>query len=109
MDDWGRNPEVRRMRRVFREMESGQESFLNATGISPFDARLRLWRDKARLLFERLWPRAASHGIMDEEGRIGRLYFHCLGRTMRDDGFPVPEGLLPEDREIERLLKGDPS
>ncbi len=105
VDDWGRNPEVRRMRGIFQEMESGQESFLKLAGISPFDARLRSWREKARLLFERLWPKAASHGNMDEK-RMGRLYVHCLGRVMNDDGILVPETLLPADREIEGLLEG---
>ena len=108
-DDWGQNPEVKRMRRVFQEMESGQERFLSSMGISLFDARLRLWRDKARLLFERLWPRAASQGIMDEESRIGLLYVHCLSRIMNDDGISVPEELLPEDGKIQGLLKGGPS
>ncbi len=108
VDDWGQNPEVRRMRRIFQEMESGQERFLKLAGIAPFDTRLRIWRDKARLLFERLWPKAASHGNMDEK-RMGRLYVHCLGRVMNDDGIPVSETLLPEDREIEGFLKGGPS
>ena len=105
MDDWGRNPEVRRMRRIFQEMESGQAGLIHAMKISPFDARLRIWRDKARLLFERLWPKAATYGNMDEN-RIGSLYVHCLGRIMNDDGIPVLEALLPEDREIRSLLKG---
>ena len=106
VDDWGRNPEVRKMRRIFQEMESGQERLLESVGISPFDTRLRTWRDKARVLFERLWPvAAATHGNMNE-GRMGLLYVHCLGRVMSDDGISVSETLLPEDREIEGLLKG---
>ena len=107
MDDWGRNPEVKRMRRVFQEMETGQEKFLRSMRISPFDARLRIWREKARVLFDRLWPRAVSHGNMDED-RMGRLYVHCLGRIMNDDGVPVPEGLLPEDEEIQDASEGRP-
>ena len=108
VDDWGRNPEVRKMRRIFQEMESEQERFLRSMGISPFDARLRIWREKARVLFDRLWSKAASHGNMDED-RMGRLYVHCLARIMNDDGIPVLESLLPEDKEIEALLKGGPS
>jgi len=104
-DDWGRNPEVRKMRRIFQEMESGQAGLIRAVNISEFDLRLRGWRDKARLLFERLWPKAAAFGSPDDK-RLGRLYVYCLARILYDDGIPVPETCLPEDKEIQRLVKG---
>ncbi|HIJ42227.1 MAG TPA: hypothetical protein HPP90_14315 [Deltaproteobacteria bacterium] len=104
-DEWVRNPEVMRMRRIFKQMESGQAGLIHTMKISEFDSRLRLWRDKARLLFERFWPEAAALGTMDET-RMGHLYFHCLGRIMTDDGMPVPQAALPRDEEIKALLKG---
>ena len=57
------------------------------------------------MLFDRLWSEAGCFGNANES-RFGLLYAHCLGRTISDGGIPIPENLLPKDREIEALLKG---
>ena len=47
-DDWGFDPSVRMMRRVYERIEMVQGELLKRLSISPFDPRLRRWREKAR-------------------------------------------------------------
>jgi hypothetical protein len=104
VDEWGRSPEVRRMRMIFQRMESGHNRLTHEIGIPEFDTRLPRWRDAARSLFDQLWSKAAATGPMDEI-QAGHFYVHCLARVMTDDGIAVPDGVLPGDGWIEALLE----
>jgi hypothetical protein len=107
-DEWGHDPSVQSMRRVFSSMEEAQWEFLLCLKISVLDRRLRRSREQALELFERTWPKAARRGMMGEEA-AARLYLHCLAQSLRLAGVEVPEELLPRDEKIIHLLKKGPS
>lgn len=103
-DDWGHDPSVQGMRRVFARMEKAQQELLGRLSISPFDPRLRRRREEARTFFERAWPLAARRGIVVSEEDAASLYAHCLARTLRSDGIEVPSEALPCDERILEFL-----
>ena len=57
-DEWGHDPSVQSMRRVFCFMEEAQQQLLRDLNISLFDQRLRRGREHALKLFEQAWPLA---------------------------------------------------
>jgi hypothetical protein len=103
-DEWGHDPSVQSMRRVFSSMEEAQRKLLLRLNISALDWRLRRSREQALELFERIWPKAARRGMMGEEV-AAPLYLHCLAQSLRLAGVEVPEELLPKDEKIIHLLK----
>lgn len=103
-DDWGSDPTVLMMRRVFGEMERAQFEFLNRLGISALDQRLRTWRRPARILFEKVWAEANRTGLSVTDKRAGSIYLHCLASRMTRDGVDIPDGALPNDPEIEKAV-----
>lgn len=105
VDDWGRDPAVQGMRRVFAAAESAQGRLLKELNISPFDKRLRQWRKMALRVFEQNWARAARYGNALTEKDVGDLYAHCLARVLGTKGAPVPKEALPGNRTIEGLLE----
>ncbi len=104
-DEWGHDPSVQSMRRVFSYMEQAQQELLSHLSISPFDQRLRHCRDQALELFEKAWPLAVRQGIMMSEKDAVPLYIHCLARTLSSVGVEVPGALLPGNEKITRFLQ----
>lgn len=105
MDEWGRDPSVRAMRRVFAAMESTQEEFIEHLGLSPFDPRMRRWRERALAVFDASWARASRAGVELSESEAGVLYVNCLGKLISREGLEVPAEILPRSEKIERLLR----
>lgn len=85
-DDWGRDPAVRQMRRIFAVMEEGQRELLRRAGLSALDPRLRQWRQQALDLFHRAWARGSSVG--GPEG-AGEVYTRCLAEVLVAEGLRV--------------------
>jgi hypothetical protein len=108
-DEWGHDPSVQSMRRVFSLIEAAQEELLRHLNISPFDQRLRRSREQALKLFEQAWPLAIGKGITMGEKDAASLYLHCLARALNSAGVEVPKELLPKDEKIIRLLKKERS
>lgn len=104
-DEWGHDPSVERMRRVFQAMEEAQEAFLREIGLSTLDVRLRRARENARSCFERVWPLALERGVTVGEKRAGLLYLHCLARALRTAGVRVPDKASLADESISRFLR----
>ena len=104
MDDWGRDPSVRAMRRIFKEMEKSKNEVLERLGISPFDLRIRAWLEKALAAFERSWRFADQMGVAMDDKKAASIYAHCFLKVIGTEGIEIPEGLVPEDRETETLL-----
>lgn len=104
-DDWGRDPAVQMMRRVFREMERTQRELLSRLGVSALDQRLRNWRRPARILFEKAWAEANRMGMSVTEKRAASIYLRCLANRMERDGVDIPDGALPSDPEIEKVVR----
>ena len=106
-DEWGRDPSVQSMRRVFSSMEEAQRELLSCLNISVLDWRLRRSREQALELFERTWSKAARTGMVGEEV-AAPLYLHCLAQSLRLAGVEVPGELLPKDEKVIHLLKKGP-
>jgi hypothetical protein len=104
-DDWGHDPSVRFMRRVFKSMDEIQRTLLANANISHVDVRLRRWRETARGLFEHVWPVATRRGAAASEGDAGTLYAHCLARALMEDGIKIPPEVLPPNEKISMLVK----
>jgi hypothetical protein len=93
------------MRKVFAQMEGAQAAFLKSLGVSPYDGRLRSWREKTLRVFERSWPVVTRRHPNMDEAMAGSLYVHLLARVMASEGVPIGPGILKGDRDMERLLK----
>jgi len=103
-DQWGQDPAVRTMRRVFARMETLQGELLGRLALSPLDERLRRARELARNLFERAWPMAQQKALVEDEEEIAALYLHCFARVLHWERINVPEESFREDKKITRFL-----
>ena len=103
-DEWGHDPSVQIMRRLFKLMEAAQGELLKASNISSFDARLRRWREKALESFEKAWAYAPTFGFELNEDSAAALYARCLARAIICEGAGVAVEILPKDEKIEMLL-----
>jgi hypothetical protein len=89
-DEWGHDPSVRMMRRIFARMEESQEDLLKRLKLSPLDGRLRRVRESARHLFEQAWPEGQRKGLTRKEEDAATLYLHCFVRMLNREGIKVP-------------------
>jgi hypothetical protein len=104
-DEWGHDPSVQSMRRVFSYMETAQQKLLEQLKISLFDQRLRRGREQALELFEKAWPLALRKGMIMSEKDVVPLYTQCLVRALGSIGVELPENSLRGDEKIIRLLQ----
>ena len=104
-DKWGRDPSVQAMRKVFSSIERDQNAFLHRHQVSFFDERIRRWRDKALVIFEKMWGHASQKGIPVDEQRATDIYIFSLARVMSSDNMKISEEMLPKDRELEEIFK----
>jgi hypothetical protein len=104
-DEWGKDPSVRVMRQVFHRVEVAQEEVLTGLSISPFDPRLRGWREAALELFEQAWSKASRRGLFVGEEEAAALYVQCLLRILVKDGVAGAARIISEDERIKRLLE----
>ena len=104
-DEWGRDPSVRVMRQVFHRVEVAQEELLAGLSISPFNSRLRGWREATLELFEQAWGEASRRGLSVGEEETAVLYVQCLLRVLVKDGVTSADKVILEDERIKRLLR----
>ena len=103
-DDWGNDPSVQKMRRIFARMEESQSDLLERLKLSPLDERLRRVRESARNLFEQVWPQAQRTGMTQNEDDAANLYLHCFVKMLNAERIKVPTDLFPSDDKILRFL-----
>ena len=103
-DTWGRDPQIRYMRKVFATVETAQKAFLKAVGISPTDQRLRHFREVALMFFERSWAGAMQRGMGPDESSAEAIYVFCLARAMSMKGVDIPDAALPHDAKLKKLV-----
>jgi hypothetical protein len=104
VDEWGKDPAVRAMRKVFREMEDAQGEIFSRMGIGNYDPRVRLWREKALVLFEKAFSYASRSGKQIDGKIASEIYIYCLARVMRAEGVDVQDDFLPGKKDIEKIL-----
>jgi hypothetical protein len=105
MDEWGKDPSVQIMRKVFKGMEKAQHELLKRLDITPYDLRIRRWRDQALALFERACGVANRMGITMDEPTASTVYVHCLAKIMGAERINIPSGVLPDAKSVERIFK----
>ena len=105
IDEFGRDPSVQIMRKVFRAMETAQARLFRELSINPYDLRIRRWREKALSLFEQAWVTANRMNMNMDEGLASALYAHGLARIMDSDGINVHTKHLQTGEEVERIFK----
>ena len=103
--DWGHDPSVQAMRRVFSRMEIIQRNLLEQLNISHFDVQLRVWRQTALELFERSCANASQQNVALDEEEFAGIYIHCLARAIGSGGIEIAREGLPRDEKIEKLVK----
>ncbi len=103
-DKWGSDPQVRFMRGIFSRIEKAHWEFLEKLGLSPFDLRLRRWRDGALYLFEKSIPNLQVFGLCFDDV-AERLYLSCLAEVMERTGFPIERSLDPRDETMKEILR----
>ena len=104
-DEFGRDPAVRSMRRVFAQMETLQKKMLEATALLPLDRRLRAWREQALHLFEQAWAGAGRRGLTKTEEEAALLYAHCLARILERGRILVPPAVLTRNEAFEQIIQ----
>lgn len=104
-DEWGRDPSVQSMRRIFSYMDEAQGQLLRELHISFFDQRLRPCRQQALEFFEQVWPLAIRKGIITSEKDAAPFYIHCLAHALKLARIEVPDELLPKDENMIRFLQ----
>jgi hypothetical protein len=104
VDEWGKDPAVRAMRNVFREMEDAQSEFFCRMGTGNYDPRVRHWREKALILFEKAFSYASRLGKQIDEKIASEIYIYCLARVMMAEGVDVQDDFLPGKKDIEKIL-----
>jgi predicted trehalose synthase len=104
-DAFGRDSQVRYMRRVFAQIEKAQNILLEKIGMTCFDERLRHFREMALKLFEKTWAMAVQKGIVENEEDAATLYLYCLSYALSTRGIALPSNVLPEHKEIQKFVK----
>jgi len=103
MDEWGRDPSVQAMRKVFQAIETSLEGILKRLDISPYDDRIRGWLEKTLAKFERSWGVAHQMGIPMDEEMAPAVYARCFAQVIGAEGIEIPQDLLPHVETAERL------
>ena len=103
-DEWGQDPSVQKMRRIFAYMEKYQEDLVERLKLSPLDERLRRVRELTRNLFELAWPLAQRKGVTPNEEDVASLYLHCFVKMLNWEGMEIPSHLCLGDQKIHQFL-----
>ncbi len=103
-DEWGRDPSVQRMRRIFSDFEKVQNSLLKKIKISLFDGRLRNIRTTARDLFDKSYSLAVSKGKPVDDRAMADLYRFSFLKSFRMAGVGIPKEILPKDMVFAELV-----
>jgi hypothetical protein len=103
-DEWGHDPAVQGMRRVFGRMESLQRDLLERLNLSPLDERLRRCRELSRNLFEKAWPLAQQKSLVHNEQDAASLYLHCFVMILSWEKIKVPEDIFSGEKKITQFL-----
>jgi hypothetical protein len=104
-DQFGGDPQVRYLRKVFAGMEKKQNELLALIGVSTTDYRLRRVREGALKSFEKAWMIASRRGALENVDEIGDLYILCLAKVLSGNRILVPDELLPSNTGMKEVIK----
>jgi len=104
-DQFGKDPQVKYLRKVFTEIERKQSELLERIGVVPSDYRLRRVRETTLKHFEKAWMLAGRRGAVETEDEIGDLYILCLAKVLSGNRISVPGEFLPSNTKINDVVK----
>jgi hypothetical protein len=104
-DEWGQDPSVQVMRKLFQAIERDQQELLKRLDITPIDQRLGKWRQQTRVLFEHCWGVADQLNITMDEQLAATVYCSLLAKIMEVSGIVIPDDIIPSDEDIVRLMQ----
>jgi len=104
-DNWGQNPEVQHLRRVFSRIEAKQSELLQKLKITTFDYRLRRVREATLSVFEKAWATALRRGLALNEEEIVSLYLFIFSRMLNANRIHAPRGAPPSDSNLASLVR----
>ncbi len=104
-DEWGHDPSVQSMRKIFSNMEKAYHHYLISTGTKPFDGRLSDLKKEALALFENVHSTALSKRYQIDEKSYVEIYRLCLSHIFSAKKFKLPENLLPENNPFHALIR----
>ncbi len=105
-DEWGRDPAVRSLRRIFGVIEAEQQRLLDRLTIDRLDSRLSQWRKMTLHLFEQQWASSVEQGLRLEEKDVGDLYLRCMARVLGTRGVVVPADAMAANEKVDRVMGG---
>ena len=103
-DEWGHDPSVHGMRRVFGRMESLHRDLLKRLNLSPLDERLRRCRELSRNLFEKTWPLAQRKRLTQTEEDAANLYLHCFVTILNWEKIKVSDDVFSGEKKILQFM-----
>jgi len=104
-DEWGHDPQVQYLRKIFAAIEKAQKNLLQKCDVSPFDERLRRIREATLSAFEKAWVIASRRGRATTEDDILYLYLSVFARILRGNRIAVPDSLLPVNKELASIVQ----
>ncbi len=93
-DNWGLDPAVGRLRKIFALLEDRQGEVLARLDIPSLDPRVRPARELARRLWEKAWARADYLKSELKETQMVDLYEFAFLLALRQQGVGPP---IPKD------------
>lgn len=105
MDEWGRDPSIQRMRKIFSAMEELDRALIKSTDTSPFDTRLRAIRAMSLELFEKSYAHGLSKGVQPDNLFILELFRHCHVTSFTKHGITVHGQDGKENHKIADLIR----
>ena len=104
-DEWGKDPSVQVMRKVFRAMEHDHQALLKRLDIAPYDQRLGKWREQTLALFERAWGVADQLDVTMDEQTAAALYCMLFAKIVEVSGITIPADIFPPEGNVGRLMQ----
>ena len=105
MDEWGKDPSVQSVRRLFGLFEREYDRLLKELNLSSLDARLRPAREGALRLYGRACSLAAAKRLGWDEKTHAAVYMECLVLVLSRQGIPIPEGVRQAHQAHGDLLR----
>jgi len=104
-DQFGKDPQVRYLRRIFAGMERKQSELLGRIGVVTTDYRLKRIREAALKHFEKAWMLAGRRGLAETEDEVEDLYILCLAKVLSGNRINVSGELLPSNTKMSDVVK----
>ena len=106
-DEWGYDPTVQWVRRLFGLMEKEQRAMLESLKVPPFDMRLGRVRKIALSMYEDACNRAGGGGRDRDESTLAALYRSCFIRALQQQGVGIPDGVTAVPNDHADLVEKD--